>query len=945
MPVHSNTTQKPGGSFRFVTVLGRHSDLSAWPIIEAELKKNKIFYSTNIGDIAEGRIVGDPDVLENLRNPKCIGVVAFLSDDYFRYLDTVAASEKSVLLDHFQHRRPSFCITGVLPLSDRPEFNFNRIRYRPETSGVFVQDFRAWIQDPALGEDDGIEFHPDIFEILVASFGPSVDDFGLISRRNDNIQYKLFRYRDKIHLSTNYVLYLPPNITISKTAEHFLEHYGGLVGNHTFLVLIDPKNVQNRDSWMRTVKACIRECSNALFLDDFVKLRFAFNPTRQISTASEHIITPRLKSCADGKIIDETFDYMLAAVKRSSRTLPVILIQGPGGVGKTTLCDQLSQRMTEPGSYELIPLGALDIVRKLSESPELGVSFTLFNLLRAMFPPGEIGALGEQEFAWIFDTGRVSFVIDGIDEIIPRLRDSDAIDVFFDSIVRYSNHLRRGKIVLTCRNASFMKEHFRSDVEQYEIQPFDEQLVDRYIDVRFPGLPLLQKGARRFLAELGPSNSILPFVLRVVCDSVQDGLEEDDDAPSLLESDVLDLGRKMDFVIAKVCEREEAKYEYSRFLGAKNPVDVQCEFFIQLAIPYQGSCERQCIETYLRGFNLEFDNTTIERFYDHPLLSCPHRVYFRFDVVQEFFLGLGFARSLLGKEEFTIAQLSDIPDKCQYRSPFLVDLATRVGKLTDHVLLEIIDLISQAHHVFSERGRSEEYYRHASAMLNVALQIMSTEKKAPSVEHATRLIKDLFGGGTPDSPMVGAAFHNIPPKSGIRFDFSGLTLERTSIKNFEDFFRCTFSETTIFKGGRIGTGMVTPAKAKLGKTSATSINFVDCDIDNAFVQSMAKNDDKKIVQVEDAKKHLRNFLRGFRYQNSFNRKQARPTMQACYSTNTRLTFRDTVRICETANLIETDRQEVWIVPAELDNVAAFVHERLYRGGVKRAVTLLLEQLK
>jgi len=139
--------------------------------------------------------------------------------------------------------------------------------------------------------------------------------------------------------------------------------------------------------------------------------------------------------------------------------------------------------------------------------------------------------------------------------------------------------------------------------------------------------------------------------------------------------------------------------------------------------------------------------------------------------------------------------------------------------------------------------------------------------------------------------------------------------------------------------------MVTPAKAKLGKTSATSINFVDCDIDNAFVQSMAKNDDKKIVQVEDAKKHLRNFLRGFRYHNSFNRKQARSTMQANYSTNTRLTFRDTVRICESADLIETDRQEVWIVTAELDNVAAFVHERLYRGGVKRAVTLLLEQLK
>src|SRR5690242_842166 len=111
-------TSRSGSRFRFVTVFGRHSELAAWPVIEAELKKNKIFYSTNIQEIAQGRIMtAEGEILQNVRNPNCFGVIVFVSDAYFRYLDTQAASEKEVLLDHIQHHRRCLCISGLETLS------------------------------------------------------------------------------------------------------------------------------------------------------------------------------------------------------------------------------------------------------------------------------------------------------------------------------------------------------------------------------------------------------------------------------------------------------------------------------------------------------------------------------------------------------------------------------------------------------------------------------------------------------------------------------------------------------------------------------------------------------------------------------------------------------------------------------------------------------------
>jgi predicted MPP superfamily phosphohydrolase len=198
--------------------------------------------------------------------------------------------------------------------------------------------------------------------------------------------------------------------------------------------------------------------------------------------------------------------------------------------------------------------------------------------------------------------------------------------------------------------------------------------------------------------------------------------------------------------------------------------------------------------------------------------SIAFSIAFSDDVIKEFFLALGFARVLDGKAGFTIAQLSDIVDKSQLRSPFMMAVSKRFKTLTDDIVIRICDLISQARKEFIDCEKFEEYHRHAAAMFNIGLQILNSSQ----IEANTTYLKQVFGSGT--SPLDCVTLHNIPASSKVRFDFSGLTLNRASIKNFEDFFRCKFSDTCQFIASKIRTGMPKPLK-----TEALQTNFTRCD--------------------------------------------------------------------------------------------------------------------
>ena len=549
--------------------------------------------------------------------------------------------------------------------------------------------------------------------------------------------------------------------------------------------------------------------------------------------------------------------------------------------------------------------------------------------------------------------GRISIVIDGIDEIVPRLRPR-ALVTFFESIVKYSNYLGRGKIILTCRDAALVIPRIAVPHDEYEILPFDQDQIEQYYHIRFNDIKVLRERANSFLGDLKllMSDGILPFVLRVVCDSVEDDRDTHTNSFAL-NSDILELSRRVDYIIYKVCEREEAKYQYSRYMGRQNSVDVQCSFFLKLAASYHGTCSRDVAKSHFYSYSHEFDDASISPFYNHPLLRSPHIVEFSDDVISEFFLGKALVLTLAGRAAFTISEISDIADKSQVDSQFMREVASHFQSLDISLLLEIENIISQARRKYIDGCQSEEYSRHASAIFNVGLQIICGKAiRDPStdlMDAATSYLGAIFCAG--DTPLQGVALHNIPARSGIQFDFSNLAFERASILNYEGFLLCRFNKETAFRSSRIRTGLSKQSETqrRFGLISErdrpAGSNFVACDVDGTFLQSIAHGPGEQAIFGEDAIRHLESFLRNFRRENSFRKRINAGELETSYVTSTHLKFEETLRICLDCKLLTCYETDVWISDSECDNAESFILERIHRGVIENTIASLLTAMR
>lgn len=927
--------------FRFVTVFGQGSDLSAWPPLKDELRRHGIFFYSNIDKIRFESISKSPaEILESLRHPSCIGLIVLVSDKYYAYLDGQAASEKEVLLDHIQNRRRTFAVLASDSLTERPEFNVIRTPYNAQNPGALALDLRAWLQELPADSGTPIEVHPDIQTILRVACGPNIEDVSGQVKRAEGVRYNLYRYDDQIMGSRNYVLYLHPNSVLSRTAEHLETNFGRLLERHPLLVIADPKNVSTRDSWLRTIRSQFN-CTNALFLDDFVQRKFSLTLSPTL-TAPRTVLSPRSRLVADGTLIDDSFQHFTAFVDRSMDDLPLVVIRGQGGVGKTTFSKQLQRLVTAEGKTELVVLNAPDVITELTDNPEVAANFTLFNLLRSMFPTREMSALGEQEFAWIFDTGRLSIVIDGIDEIIPRLPSSASMHALFASIVRYSNYLRRGKIFLTCRTNALLTE-FSGDakLEEYDLLPFDPDQVTQYIESRFPAASSLQQKAYRFLRDIrfASDDGILPFILRIACDSVQTATDDPVVDGSLETSDILTVNGKLDHVIYKVCEREEAKYDYSRFLG-RGSVDAQCLFFIQLALTDRGQCTHIRLNQFFQNYSGDLTEEILSRLAGHPLLETQGNVLtFAYDVVDDFFLTLGVHRGVTGTGAFDLSDVIHVADRCQVGSPFLNEVSSRFDDLTDDVILTIADYVLSWYDELNAAGRFDDYFKCASAVFNVGLQVLC-RKRPVDLSRTTNYMLSVFRHPGDDRVLKGMALHNVPESSGVRFDFSDLLFERASIIAFEDFMRCKFNGGTKFRNSKIR-----PGSLKIRETTAVRENFVDSDLEGTVLDSMNRMVEKRNYQVEDAKIQLRNFLRVFRLHSSFHHTRQISTLRANFHSNTGLAFKDVQKVCEEEGLVYVNGSEVSISKNDIDDVEVFIHERIYQGRILKCISKIFDLIK
>ncbi len=610
------------------------------------------------------------------------------------------------------------------------------------------------------------------------------------------IGYQIFVELDEVMKKASYFLYLYEGINISKTHEH-IKNYHPEVFKEKGLIILLPKEkgqvkIEIRIGNINRIFSPL----NIFYIDDFIRDQCSPKNLSNNSApdfAIENFVLPFFE-------YNETKTDSVEVFKNwfESENEPILVIKGAGGIGKTTYAQYLAGKfLQKKPKANVLFIDSNEIFNELIERVKSFDSIKLYNFYEALFhrTESDFEKMNEDLLRLNIDAGNILIIIDGLDEVISKVPKFN-VDVFLESIIKYSSDLGNGKVIITCR--SYFWNTAKYDINQLktvELLPFTEIQTNAFFSKSFQNDS--RKIAKseliaqdfRFPNEKG-QYFFHPYVLDVIRSIVQDGSDTylKDEA---FNSTILDRNLKNDYIIFKICQRERKRV-------GQIFEDEQLRFFTFLAVQKRGVIKIDNFKFEIKeALGKIIDDVNIEAFKSHPFIQLTDKyIRFKYDFFTDYFKSIFITNYLKLDSEFekiTDVFISHVAENCWYGSGMAFDIANRFTKWSEDNLLKVSDLISQV----NASSYNDLVKRKAIAgLFNIAL-ITNTKFKSNSIEQNTYVLKSLFSTG---DKIYGLVVINLNDnKEIIRFDFSDLHFNHCFIDNYQSFWDCKFNENTFFE--------------------------------------------------------------------------------------------------------------------------------------------------
>jgi hypothetical protein len=281
----------------------------------------------------------------------------------------------------------------------------------------------------------------------------------------------------------------------------------------------------------------------------------------------------------------------------------------------------------------------------------------------------------------------------------------------------------------------------------------------------------------------------IPFLLDIIAYLIKTK-NEDFSSYNSFESTILSKENHIDFLIAKVCDREVIK------LGSLD-LDKQIQLFMKIATKKENGISLYDIKPELSSLiDSDVEEQLIEKLKGHPLLICSgNSISFRYDVFNVYFKSLflvNFFRKM-NASAFDEKTANIIRGYMKYDSSFTDFLCERIDFNDDLVIfcMEIIEAVREADNIEQESV--------ISSLLALLLCLLQTSKIHQSnIESRTELIEKLFGDA---SNITGLCLVDIFGEGNVKptFDFRGKHFLKCTFDNYEYFWECSINQDTRFE--------------------------------------------------------------------------------------------------------------------------------------------------
>jgi len=510
-------------------------------------------------------------------------------------------------------------------------------------------------------------------------------------------------------------------------------------------------------------------------------------------------------------------------------TSTVAVIKAAGGVGKTTLCEKIHDKLiNEYDRYVVIFIDAKTYIKKFKYRSFLDqTEYDLYNIFKECHPHARI--IDKNSFYVNYSLGNIIIIFDGIDEIISTIPLFN-ITTFLQKLENVTDIIGKGKIIVNCRDTYIedVRKYYNEESESslsnvvfYELLSFNKKLAEEYFSKHFD--PIKVKTCLKLLLDFKSSDIIdekkyifPPFILEIIVlivngDFVYHELDTSFNSKLLIKD--IDL----DFIIYRVCSREiNKKKDY----GFTLTVDEQVQFMTELAVGEKGTINQNEFIKVLNKIGLKDRPEEVSKgLFDHPFLyKVNGKHQFRFGFLESHFKSVAIFNILrnTGETIFNDKILELFSEELSYDSYSFKSVKEKMGALNGNKK----SFINNAKLVLSQIY-SFPYFNEKTklrAISNLTLLYISFGK---TKDERRDIIHSLFKEGI---ALKNICLIDVPDKIDLILDFSNLWFTKSYIENYKNFFACNFSDTTYFDESCYISKVYNP-ELNYEKLSVSSSNF------------------------------------------------------------------------------------------------------------------------
>lgn len=718
--------------------------------------------------------------------------------------------------------------------------------------------------------------------------------------RTKKIGFQLYQELDVVIKKSTFYLYLYEGINQHQTFQFLNENHPNIFKDKNLIIfLTKERNQHDPNIRIGNINSKFKPI-NSFYIDDFIREQctptLEFDKSKFLSISN--FVLP-IGNGLDKKNLKEFIENWFNEPNR-----PVLAINGSGGIGKTTFAQYIADLWTQKSpKTHVIFIDSVQIKDRLIRNSEFE-EFGLYDFYEAFFEvtDSSTSRLTEETFKINIDAGNILVVIDGLDEVISKVR-GFSVDKFLNSINEASKELANGKVVVACRTHFWdISTAGSADLSVVELKPFNFEQAKQFFEKSLDSNTKVKKALRladQFkIQTLEKEDHYHPYVLDVVRSIIGSNGEVVDIDLSEFSSKLLKGAIKSDYVVYRVCDRERKRV-------GQISVDDQAKFFIHLAVEKRGSIKAEMFkQTFEESVGRKIDNVTANAMKSHPFIfSGPNSIHFKYDFLSDLFKGIYLSNFFdvdSGRSEITPQLVALIEENCWFNSAMNADIANRMLHWTEYDMLQVADLIQQIDRSGSFPDEKKRLF--IGNLFALCLHINS-KFVGDDIESNTKVLKALFE--RKPGEIENLVIINIGVEHNIRFDFSQLSFSRCYVREYHSFWDCKFGDTKFSDSHLLN------LKLRSDRQSQKEISFLDCTFDQETEAALRQFESNFENSIAVAKDFLNDFFHLFFSSGRLGRQWEHKIIEPRFSgiSKNRFDYNQTIKILKAHGALEISREK------------------------------------